>query len=436
MPASVGFFFHTMFNVTDTWFAGRIDTEAVAALSLAFPIFFIIISVGSGFGTGATALVGGALGAKDEGKASDYAIHALLLGLLVSLLLTVLGLMSSPILFRWLGATESYLQTSLDYMNIIFGGAVFFMMSFVFNGMLNAFGESRPNRNFLIVAFFANILLDAWFIFGGLGMPAMGISGVASATVLCEMGGALYLGMKASRLGLFSRSNITTFRLRITPMLEIVQQGLPAAFSTATVGIGIFVITYFVGRFGQTPVAAYGIAVRIEQLVLLPTIGLNVATLAIVSQNSGANLGYRVQETVTLAIRYGGWIMLPAGMLVIPCAPWLMTFFTEDAEVIRMGANYLRVDAMVLWAYVILFVNKSALQGMKRPMFSVWIGLYRQIFAPAMVFWTFAILLDFGLWGIWWGIFGVTWSAAIISHFYAGHMIQKVFPHLKKVNIN
>ncbi len=430
VPASVGFFFHTMFNVTDTWFAGLIATEAIAALTLSFPVFFIIISIGSGFSTGVTALVGGAYGANRPKEAAGYAVQGLLCGLMVSFFLTIFGWLAAPPLFRLLGATGEYLTMGLEYMNVIFSGSVFFILSFVFNGILTALGDARPNRNFLIVAFFANMLLDPWFIFGGFGLPASGIAGIGSATVLCEMGGALYLGYRAFRSGIFKHFKASFFGLRIKPVLEILRQGLPAAFSLATVGMGIFVITYFVSKFGKEPVAAYGIAVRIEQLVLLPTIGLNVATLAVVSQNSGARLGGRVQKTVALAVQYGGRILLPAGIIVFFGAEWLMSLFSRDAMVIEVGMNYLKVDALVLWAYVILFVNVSALQGMKRPMFAVYIGLFRQIFAPALVFWLFAIYLDFGLWGIWWGICGVTWSAAIVSHLFARKIIRNSFPEV------
>ena len=330
VPASIGFFFHTMFNVTDTWFAGRISTEAVAALSLSFPLFFIILSIASGFSTGVTALVGDALGSGNREAAASYAIQTVIMGTIGALLLTLFGVAALPTLFGWLGATETYLKTSLAYMNIIFGGTLCFMMSFIFNGLLNALGETRPNRNFLIIAFFANMALDPWFIMGGLGLPALGISGVAIATVLCELGGAVYLGIKAFRFGLFSAATPTCCIPQMKLMLDIARQGVPAAFSTATVGMGIFIITYFVSRFGQVPVAAYGIAVRIEQLVLLPTIGLNVATLAIVSQNSGAKMGHRVYETMRLAIRYGGRIMIPAGGVVLVAADWLMSLFSEE----------------------------------------------------------------------------------------------------------
>jgi Na+-driven multidrug efflux pump len=102
-----------------------------------------------------------------------------------------------------------------------------------------------------------------------------------------------------------------------------------------------------------------------------------------------------------------------------------MTFFTEDPSVIRMGATYLRIDALVFYAYVVLFAHVAALQGMKRPMVAVWIGLYRQIVAPFVLFWALIRVFDAGLQGIWWGIFGVTWSAALFTLFYARRFIGR-----------
>lgn len=426
-PTSVGYFFHTMFNVTDTWFAGRISTETMAALSLSFPLFFIITAIGNGLGTGTTALVGEALGKNDSAAASDYAAQAFSFGILVSALLTAVGLWVSPRLFQVLGASREYLAMSLAYMNVIFGGAVFFMTAFLFNGVLFALGEAKPNRNFLITAFVANVILDPWFIFGGFGLPAMGISGIGLATILCEAGGAVYLGIRVFRSGIIECPRLVCFLPKPGVIADLVRQGLPAAFSMMTVGAGIFIITYFVGLFGKEAVAAYGIAVRVEQLVLLPTIGLNTATLALVAQNGGAQLGDRVRDSVRLAISYGGRMMIPMGILIFFASEWLLSFFTDDPRVVRVGTGYLKVDAFVFFAYVILYVNVAALQGLKRPMFAVWIGILRQFVFPVIVFQTLVVLLGVGLMGVWWGIFGITWSAALFAHIYAGRVLKKAF---------
>ncbi len=426
-PTSVGYFFHTMFNVTDTWFAGRISTEAMAALSLSFPVFFIITAIANGLGTGTTALVGDAMGKKDTTAASDYAAQAFSFGILIAVFLTAVGLWISPYLFQLLGASREYLAMSLAYMNVIFWGSVFFMMAFLFNGVLFALGDAVPNRNFLVAAFIANIILDPWFIFGGFGLPAMGIFGIGLATILCEAGGAIYLGIRVFRSGIIQCPRLACFLPKPGVIADLVRQGLPAAFSMMTVGAGIFVITYFVSLFGKEPVAAYGIAVRVEQLVLLPTIGLNTATLALVAQNSGANLGDRVKDSVRLAITYGGRIMIPMGVVIFFASEWLMSFFTDDPRVVQAGASYLKVDAFVLWAYIILFVNVAALQGMKRPMFAVWIGILRQFAFPVVVFQILVVFLGVGLLGIWWGIFGITWSAALFAYVYAGRVLRRTF---------
>lgn len=191
-----------------------------------------------------------------------------------------------------------------------------------------------------------------------------------------------------------------------------------------TVGIGIFVITYFVSRFGQDAVAAYGAAMRVEQIVLIPTLGLNVATLTIVAQNNGAERFDRVWETLRKTLRYGGLLMAGGTVVVFALSRVFMTLFTDDPDVIDIGAVYLKIDALVLYAYVLLFVHIAALQGIKRPMFAIWIGLFRQIAAPALVFTLLTRVLDFGLLGIWWGIFGVTWSAALFTCVYARRLLK------------
>jgi Na+-driven multidrug efflux pump len=192
-----------------------------------------------------------------------------------------------------------------------------------------------------------------------------------------------------------------------------------------TIAAGIFVITYFASKFGQTVVAAYGAAVRIEQIVLLPALGLNVASLTLSAQNNGAKRFDRIKETVNTSLLYGAIIMGVGAVLVFFLAPYLMNIFTDDPEVISVGKLYLRIDALVLYAYVVLFIHISALQGMKKPLFAVIIGIYRQVVAPVSVFYLLAITAGMGARGIWWGICIVTWSAALIAFFYARSKMNK-----------
>ncbi len=432
IPASIGYFFHTMYNVVDTYFGGLISTQALASLSLSFPVFFIIIAMGTGISSGTTALIANALGAGKRVEARVLAIQGISFGLLSSILLAALGLLVSPWLFRILGATEEYLVMALSYMNAIFYGTSLFILLYMLNAILNGLGETRPFRNFLVAAFLMNIILDPWFIYGGLGVPAMGIAGVAIATVLIQMVGCAYLGRKVLQCGLIRTMDFKSLVPRLNPFVQIAQQGLPASLNMMTVGIGIFVITYFVSQFGKEAVAAYGVAVRVEQMVLVPAIGLNIAALTLVAQNNGARLFKRVSETLRTALAYGGFLMVIGAAALLIGGTFFVAFFSEDRSVLGIGATYLRIDALALYAYVILFVNVGAQQGMKKPMFGLWVGLYRQIVAPFLVFSILTRILNIGLLGIWWGIFAITWSAAVLSIFYTRRLLRRVSEKAKK----
>ena len=426
IPASIGIFFHTMFNVVDTYFAGHFSTQALAALSLSFPAFFLIIAMGSGLQTGTTALIGNALGSYDHEEAGRLALQGLVFGLITGILLTGVGIAVSPWLFRSLGASGDYLAITLEYMDTIFIGAAAFLLVYMNNAILQAQGDTRPFRNFLIAGFAANCVLDPWFIFGGYGVPAMGIQGVALATICIQAGGAAYLGWKARKTGLVRMQQWRDLIPQWRPCWEIARQGLPSSLNYMTIGLGIYVITYFVSDFGPQAVAAYGSAMRVEQIALLPSIGLNIATLSLVAQNRGGQRHARIWETIGKALQYGAIVTGIGTVGVLLLARPLMGVFTDDPAVVDIGTTYLRIDALVFFAYVILFVHVAALQGVKRPMFGVWIGLARQTCGPALVFSLLIKVLGVGLLGIWWGIFGVTWAAALTAALVGRRYLARV----------
>ena len=426
IPASVGFFFSTMYNVVDTWCAKMISTDAQAALALSFPIFFIIIAMGTGISQGSTALISNALGAKDHDKAQLYSLQAISFGVLFSVFLTAFGLWSTPWMFGYLGAEGDYLRMSLDYMNVILLGTVFFLVQSILNAALSAQGDTKSFRNLLIAGFFLNVILDPWFLFGGFGLPAMGIRGIAWATVIIQVFGCVYLVGKLSKTELWRDFHPSCFVPKTGIFRDIAGQGFPASLNVSTIALGIFVITKFVSHFGKEGVAAYGVATRVEQIALMPVMGLNIAVLTMVGQNNGARLFGRVRETWTMTLKYGCSITAVGGAAIFFGGRWMMEMFSEDPEVVRIGAEYLRIAAITLCAYVLLFQTIYMLQGLKRPMYAIWIGIYRQIVAPCAVFWLLAFKLDWKLDGIWWGVFLVTWSAALVTLWFGRRTLRRV----------
>lgn len=424
LPASIGMFFNTMFNFVDTYCAGLLSTDALAALSLSFPVFFLLLAVGSGLSQGCTALIANALGAKNPDQARLIFAQSVGFTFCAGLAVSGVGILVAPALFRQLGAEGEYLQTALSYINTLLAGGVFFLLTMTLSSALNAQGETRVYRNFLIGGCLANLFLNPFLMWGWLGLQPMGVAGIAMATVIVQFCGVLWLGRKVRASQLFRDLSGALFRPHWPTIQLILSQSVPAALNMMTIALGIFVISWFVKHFGKEAIAALGIATRIEQVVLMPAIGLNTAVLSIVGQNHGAGLPDRVREAWLTNIKYGAGLMLCGGAVVWGLRDPAMRLFTADPVVIAHGVHYLGFASVTLAAYPILFVTVFMMQGLKRPAYGLWIGVYRQIAAPVFVFYTLAFGFGLGLSGVWWGIFGVTWSAALFALWWGWRTVR------------
>ena len=433
IPAGTGFFFNTMFNVVDTWYGGRLSTKALAAMSLSFPVFFIILSIGSGVSSGATALIGNALGRNEADEAQTYIRQSLSFTLIHALLLTATGLLLAPGIFGMMGARGEYLTHALSYMNVIFAGSTFFLLNYVMNAILNAHGNTLAYRNFLISGCLLNLLLDPWFMYGGLGLPPLGLSGIALATIVIQCLGNFYLFSQLSKSGAMTIFRMNDLKPSWRYFRELFKQGFPSAMNMMTVSLGIFIITWYVGRFGEQCVAAYGIGTRIEQIALLPVMGLNVSTLAMTAQNFGASRIDRIRETLRVSLRYGVLLGVTGTLAALLFSRELIGLFSTDATVNEIGTQFLGIEAFVFPAYVLLYICIAAMQGIKMPGFGLIIGLYRQIAGPVLIFHILSVVMGLGLIGIWWGILVVTWSAALIVVVYVGRTLAKLEKDMKTV---
>jgi Na+-driven multidrug efflux pump len=181
---------------------------------------------------------------------------------------------------------------------------------------------------------------------------------------------------------------------------------------------GVFVITYYISRFGESAIAAYGAAIRIEQIALIPTIGLNTALASITGQNNGAGNFARIKEgffkTLLLGLLLFVFIMIPVVIFGRP----ILKIFTTNSGVLDIGVLYLRIQLFAFYSYILLYQCGSVLQGIKKPGMILWAGIYRQVPAPFIFFNLFAFTMGLGIAGIWWGIVAVNWTAALVILFH------------------
>ena len=426
IPTAIGMVFTTLYNVVDMYFAGLISTDAQAGLSISFQVFFILISLGFGISSAMSALVGNAIGAGRPRRAKRVACQGLGYSVLASCLLAVVGYIFSPMLIATVSEEGLYRDAANAYLLVLLLATPSFLVSFSANGILTAQGDAVSMERAQIAAFFANLVLNPLFIFGIPGyVQGIGFNGIALSTVVSQTGVMAYILFRVFRSDILTSKTKSTYRPLPSYYRDITAQALPTSSAMIIMMIGSFVVNYYLKQFGPEAVAAYGIGLRIEQMLLLPGFGLTIALLPIAAQNYGAVEYGRVREAFGFCCKAGFVLMLLGALILWFAAEPAMRIFTSDLEVIRIGSDYLNVDGFLLPVYLLLFAVNSLLQALKRPIWTLWIGMYRQGFGIAFFVGICVILLGMDTWGVWIGIAVSVSSGLVLAIFVTESIARK-----------
>ena len=433
IPASTGTLFQTLYNIVDTFFAGKISANALAAIAKSFPLYFIIIATGVGIVSASNALISNSLGAKEDRTASLYVAQSLLYSIFVSILVTIIGLSFSDDLLRFMGSDQETIRLATDYLDIIFFATFIFLIQISLNGALNAQGDTKSYRNVLIISFFLNIGLNPLFIFGLGPIPAFGIAGLAIATVIAQFLGLIYLAYKVYCCELKQFLSPQCFLPKYDLIKNLTYQSVPMMMNMFMIGLGIFNILFFVSKFGYLAAAGYGSALRIEQILLLPVIGLNTAVLTIAGQNFGAKLFDRVDESYTKAITVGSSFMILAGIVIFLLADNIVSIFTDNQEVIDFGADYLKVAAFIGPVYPVFFITNALFQAIKKPIYTVVITFSRLVLLPFSTMSVVVFVLNGSFKDLFLGLFFINWTFGILVFLFSKYYMKKLFGKTAKV---
>ena len=416
IPAAFGMLFTTLYNVVDVYYAGLLSTDAQAGLAIGYQAFFILMAVGFGLSSALSTLVSNAKGSGDAAEAQRYVVQGLAFGGVITASCMVIGWFLGPELIVLVSEPGAYRDAAMGYFYWLIFALPGFLLAYGGNGILQAHGDSRSMQRALMAAFIANIGLNPLFMFGLPGVwSGLGFNGIAAATIISQTGVMVYILVRIFRLEVMQSVQITTFQPDKDSFRKIFAQLLPAGSAMIIMFISGFVVQFALKTFGGHAVAAYGVALRIEQILLLPVLGMTGALLPIAGQNFGAQKYDRVRKALKYCWGVGFAMTALATPILFFGGTFVMALFSNDPDVIRAGSSYLRVDAFLFPVYMMLFSINSLLQAFKQAIWTLWISVYRQGFAVAFFVWVFISFTDFGVQGVWFGIAAAVTSGWVLS---------------------
>ena len=423
VPASVGTLFQTLYTIVDTFYAGKISPEALSALSKSFPIYFLIIATSIGVTVAGTSLIGSSIGEKNEKNVLSYFGNLIIYSIIISIVVSILGFAFGEKIFLLMNSSQEVTILGLEYINVIFLGTILFILVVALNSFLHAEGDTKTYRNVLIFSFFLNIILNPIFIFGFLFIPPLGITGIGIATLIAQFVSLLVILIKILNNQRIKQITLDHFKAKFFFLKNIFFQSMPITIAILGYSIAATIVFTYVGLFGEYAVAGYGSATRIEQVVLLPILGINTAIISIIAQNIGAKYYDRVEQSYFTSIKYGLFIMLIAGVVIFISADIVPKFFSSNPEVIMHGSMYLKISAFILPAYPIFFLSNGFFMALKKSEKAMVNNIARNVIVPVLSFYIAKYLnADFKTFFYIWAIF--QWLISLMLLFYVKYYIK------------
>ena len=344
VPTIISMLVTAIYNAADTFFVGRISTQATAAVGLVFSVMAIIQALGFACGQGSGSYLSRMMGKGDLDEANKMASTGFALALIVGAVVAVLGNIFLDELCHLVGATATTMQDTRSYMRIILIGAPFMTGQFVINNQLRYQGSAMYAMIGLMAGAVINMGLDPLLIFGF----HMGVTGAATATVCGQLISFIVL-MIGSRKGENIHPSFKAVRLNAHFLKEIVNAGIPSLFRQGLAAVATLLLNTSAGAYGgDAAIAGMSIVTRVMMFQMSALIGFGQGYQPVASFNYGAKLKNRVREGYIFCVKYGTIYLGAVAVLCIIFAPQVIQFFRDDPDVIAVGIVALRCQAAAL----------------------------------------------------------------------------------------
>lgn len=344
VPTIISMLVTGIYNSADTFFVGKISTEATAAVGIVFSVMAIIQAVGFMCGQGSGNYLARMLGANDNKQANEVASTGFAISLIIGGVIAAVGIFLVDPISHLLGASEATLDDTKNYMRIILIGAPFMTGQFVINNQLRFQGSAVYAMMGLLAGAIANIALDPLYIF----VFDLGVSGAALATVSGQIISFIVLFI-GSKQGVNIHIKFRNIRINGHYIFQIINGGIPSLFRQGLAALATIMLNKIAGEYGgDAAIAGMSVATRTLMLVSSALIGFGQGYQPVCSFNFGANLKKRVKEGYFFCLRYGTYFLIVVAALCFAFAPQIISWFRDDPDVIRIGAKALRFQSVSL----------------------------------------------------------------------------------------
>jgi len=399
VPSVISMMVASSYNIVDAIFVGRLGPESLAALAIVFPPMMIIHAIAAGTGVGAASLISRRLGSKDSEGANRGAGTTIGISILLGALITAICLPNLEALLRLFGASGPILNSAENYMSILVTFAILAVFPMVIGSIVRAEGNPMFSAIVMVVSAVINIILDPVLIFGLGPIPAMGIAGAATATVIARAVGAIILII-------YLISPRTSFRFRpiyFLPNLKILAEmyrvGIASIVQTAGGALVMVMVNRTAMSFGLMPLAVLGVLFRSFSFIIMPCVGIGTGMLPLVGFNFGARRLERVGEVVTKSgIACSIWVLL-CWLAIMLFPTQIISIFNSDPDFLEIGTSAIRVFSLLLFVVGVQISSTFFFQGIGKGLPSLVMALSRQVIflLPCI----FILPRLFGLTGLW-----------------------------------
>jgi len=436
IPMIVAMSVHTLYNFVDGLWVSGLGPDALSAVGFFFPFFFMVFALAAGIGVGGSSAISRRIGAHDKKNADAVASHTMVMMLITTLIITVPFIILAPKIFAAMGAGH-IVPTATAYARILFAGTLIIMFGSVASAILRGEGDVKRAMIIMMLGAGLNIILDPIFIY----LLKLGVVGAAWATMvsLCVTSAFLFHWLFIKRDTYVSIS-FHKFRFRKDILKDILRVGIPSSIMQMSMALAMLIVNLIAVKVGGTDgVAVFTTGWRVVMFATLPLIGIATAVTSITAAAYGGKAYQKLDTAYMYSIKIGASLSLITAVITYFLAPSFAWLFTTAGESVRIRSDLITFLHTMCFFYpgVAFGMFSSAMfQGTGRGIISLTVTIIRTIILAIPLAYLFAVVMDMGLGGIWWGMTAGNLVGSVIAFSWGRHFIRKLLSNVPASEIS